>query len=181
MVSPLGRLPGWAKGMLEQARVARLGFADETDHPRVLPVTFVLCDEALYSAVDRKPKRASELARIRYLSRRPRAALTVDHYEDDWDALALETVRAQGKARIPGLGHHVHKNGDPRTARLFEIAEEAISAGWAELHPVARRGLLPTTAVMVYAPRDDFEGDVVADLIRISYSFARGNWGAERP
>ncbi|MDX3658848.1 citryl-CoA lyase [Streptomyces sp. ID05-26A] len=42
----------------------------------------------------------------------------------DWDALALETVRAQGKARIPGLGHHVHKNGDPRTARLYEIAEE---------------------------------------------------------
>jgi citrate synthase len=41
-----------------------------------------------------------------------------------WDALALETVRAQGKARIPGLGHHVHKNGDPRTARLFEIAAE---------------------------------------------------------
>ena len=46
--------------------------------------------------------------------------------EDDqgWDALALETVQAQGKARIPGLGHHVHKNGDPRTARLFEIAAE---------------------------------------------------------
>lgn len=42
----------------------------------------------------------------------------------DWDALALETVKAQGKARIPGLGHHVHKNGDPRTPRLFEIAEE---------------------------------------------------------
>jgi citrate synthase len=43
---------------------------------------------------------------------------------EDWDALALETLRAQGKARIPGLGHHVHKNGDPRTARLFQIAEE---------------------------------------------------------
>ncbi|MGW4209175.1 citryl-CoA lyase [Lentzea sp. NPDC004789] len=43
---------------------------------------------------------------------------------DDWDALALETLRQQGKARIPGLGHHVHKNGDPRTPRLFQIAEE---------------------------------------------------------
>ncbi|GHH33130.1 citryl-CoA lyase [Lentzea cavernae] len=42
----------------------------------------------------------------------------------DWDALALETLEAQGKARVPGLGHHVHKNGDPRTPRLFEIAEE---------------------------------------------------------
>jgi citrate synthase len=44
--------------------------------------------------------------------------------EAEWDALALETVRAQGKARIPGLGHHLHKNGDPRTPRLFQIAAE---------------------------------------------------------
>ncbi|SDG55479.1 citrate synthase [Lentzea fradiae] len=41
-----------------------------------------------------------------------------------WDELALETLRKQGKTRIPGLGHHVHKNGDPRTPRLYEIAEE---------------------------------------------------------
>jgi citrate synthase len=48
--------------------------------------------------------------------------------EDDagWDALALETVRAQRERRqfIPGLGHHVHKNGDPRTPRLMAIATE---------------------------------------------------------
>ena len=38
-----------------------------------------------------------------------------------WDALALETVTAQRAARrfVPGLGHHVHKDGDPRTPRLF--------------------------------------------------------------
>jgi citrate synthase len=43
-----------------------------------------------------------------------------------WDSLALETVRAQREARrfVPGLGHHVHKDGDPRTPRLFEIAAE---------------------------------------------------------
>ncbi|MFI9574980.1 citryl-CoA lyase [Microbispora rosea] len=43
-----------------------------------------------------------------------------------WDALALETVRARRQARrfIPGLGHHVHKEGDPRTPRLLEIAAE---------------------------------------------------------
>ncbi|MET9224215.1 citryl-CoA lyase [Lentzea sp. NPDC003310] len=51
-------------------------------------------------------------------------AVVRDHPDPDWDALALDTVRAQGKARIPGLGHHVHKNGDPRTARLYQIAEE---------------------------------------------------------
>jgi citrate synthase len=43
-----------------------------------------------------------------------------------WDALALVTVRAQREARrfVPGLGHHLHKEGDPRTARLFQIAAE---------------------------------------------------------
>ncbi|MEV7965965.1 citryl-CoA lyase [Sphaerisporangium sp. NPDC088356] len=43
-----------------------------------------------------------------------------------WDALALETVRRQREAKrfIPGLGHHVHKEGDPRTPRLMGIAAE---------------------------------------------------------
>ena len=43
-----------------------------------------------------------------------------------WDALALQTVQAQRAAKkfVPGLGHHVHKQGDPRTPRLFAIATE---------------------------------------------------------
>lgn len=43
-----------------------------------------------------------------------------------WDALALETVTVERAARrfVPGLGHHVHKQGDPRTPRLFQITAE---------------------------------------------------------
>jgi citrate synthase len=43
-----------------------------------------------------------------------------------WDAVALETVAATRaeKKFVPGLGHHVHKDGDPRTPRLFAIAAE---------------------------------------------------------
>jgi citrate synthase len=43
-----------------------------------------------------------------------------------WDALALAAVRRtreQG-AFVPGLGHPVHKQGDPRTPRLMQIADE---------------------------------------------------------
>jgi hypothetical protein len=54
------------------------------------------------------------------------------------------------------------------------LAEEAIQAGWAEQHPVARRGLISPNAVMVYAPRSDSERGVVEQLVRASYSFARG-------
>jgi citrate synthase len=46
--------------------------------------------------------------------------------EAGWDAVALATVRARRESGelVPGLGHHVHKDGDPRTPRLMQIARE---------------------------------------------------------
>ncbi|WP_043622754.1 citryl-CoA lyase [Nonomuraea candida] len=46
--------------------------------------------------------------------------------EAGWDELALTAVRERRErgALVPGLGHHVHKDGDPRTPRLFEIARQ---------------------------------------------------------
>jgi citrate synthase len=43
-----------------------------------------------------------------------------------WDALALEAVTAARAAKrlVPGLGHPVHKEQDPRTPVLIGIAEE---------------------------------------------------------
>lgn len=70
------------------ARVARLAFLDEGDQPRALPVTFAIADDAVWSAIDDKPKRTPEPARVRWLRRRPEAALVVDLYDDDWSRLA---------------------------------------------------------------------------------------------
>jgi PPOX class probable F420-dependent enzyme len=83
-------VPGWALEMLVSERVARLAFLDDSDRPRVLPVTFALAQGAVWSAVDEKPKRASgeDLARVRYLRRRPESSLCVDRYDDDWSRLA---------------------------------------------------------------------------------------------
>ena len=83
-------LPRWAASLLASAPVAHLGLADDDDNPRVMPVTFALHAGAVWSAVDRKPKRrpGTELARVRFLRRRPQAALTVDRYDDDWSKLA---------------------------------------------------------------------------------------------
>jgi PPOX class probable F420-dependent enzyme len=66
----------------------------------VLPVTFAIFEGALWSVVDQKPKRVSpaELARVRYLGRRPEAALTVDRYDEDWSKLAW--VQAIGRVEI---------------------------------------------------------------------------------
>ena len=84
----IDELPGWARALLDAERVARLAFVDDHDHPRVLPVTFAVADGAVWSAIDDKPKRRPEPARLRYLRRRPEAALCVDRYDDDWSRLA---------------------------------------------------------------------------------------------
>jgi citrate synthase len=45
--------------------------------------------------------------------------------EDGWDDLAREMVMARQRVgRVPGLGHNVHRDGDPRTPVLLRIAAE---------------------------------------------------------
>jgi citrate synthase len=46
--------------------------------------------------------------------------------DDEWDALARRAVAAERAAGrfIPGLGHPVHKTGDPRTPVIVGIAEQ---------------------------------------------------------
>ena len=94
----LAGLPGWAGDLVIAARVARLALLDADDRPRVLPVTFAVNDGAVYSAIDQKPKRAREPARVRWLRRRPEAALCVDRYDDDWDQLAW--VQLLGRVEV---------------------------------------------------------------------------------
>jgi PPOX class probable F420-dependent enzyme len=98
--SNLEELPAWSAELLANARVARLGLVDDHGHPRVLPVTFAIAGGRIWSAVDEKPKRSPgrELARVRYLRRDPRAALTVDRYSENWTELAW--VQVLGSARI---------------------------------------------------------------------------------
>ena len=82
----------WATTLLESERVGRLGLLDAEGAPRVLPVTFAVAEGRIWSAIDQKPKRAEKPARVRFLRRDPRAALTVDRYSDDWDELAWVQV-----------------------------------------------------------------------------------------
>lgn len=47
--------------------------------------------------------------------------------EADWDALATRAVQERRAAGgfVPGLGHHLHKDGDPRTPVLLDLARDA--------------------------------------------------------
>jgi PPOX class probable F420-dependent enzyme len=105
---PFTQLPVWGRDLLARARVAHLAFLDEDDRPRVLPVTFALAGSVVWSAIDSKPKRTAEPARVRLLRRRPEAALCVDRYEDDWSRLAWVQLLGrvdvlEAAAGVPGL------------------------------------------------------------------------------
>jgi PPOX class probable F420-dependent enzyme len=130
----LEELPEWAGELLASARVARLALLDERDLPRVLPVTFAVWEGAVWSAIDRKPKRAAEPARVRRLRRRPEAALLVDRYEDDWSQLAWLELR--GPVSIHPVGpalealalRYEQYRADPPPGPLLRL--EAQDAVW---------------------------------------------------
>ncbi len=73
--------------------------------------------------------------------------------EAGWDAVALRTLRERRASGmlVPGLGHHVHKEGDPRTPRLMRIATEeglfgphlSLFAAIGRVHPTVLGKTLP--------------------------------------
>jgi hypothetical protein len=93
-------------------------------------------------------------------------------------ALVLAPGEAAGPPEAFLIGRefaHLHPAPDHSLHAMLptETVAEAVAAGWAEPHPVALRGLIPPTAVMLYAPRDEAELDVVEGLVRASHAFAR--------
>ena len=83
---------------LDGARVARLATVDPRGRPHVVPISFALDGDTLYTAVDEKPKRTRELQRLRNIQANPQVEVLIDHYEDDWSRLWW--VRLRGTARI---------------------------------------------------------------------------------
>ena len=71
---------------------------------------------------------------------------------------------------------HIHPmpDGSLHAALPPAVAQEAVEMGWAELHPVARMGYIPQNVVMIYAPRDAEEIEVVAGLVVEAYRYAGG-------
>lgn len=92
-------------------------------------------------------------------------------------ALVLEADAAAGPSEAFMVGQefcHVHAQGDYSLhANLpVPLAAAAERAGWAEPHFLVHTGQAPPTVVMIYAPRDESERDVVLQLVRAAYEFA---------
>lgn len=68
---------------------------------------------------------------------------------------------------------HIHPDGSLHASLPPERAREAIEAGWAEPHPIARH-IGHEGMVMLYTPRTMEELDVIFQLIVDSYNFVTG-------
>jgi PPOX class probable F420-dependent enzyme len=89
---------GTALARFARASVASLGTTRETGSPHLVPITFAVDGETVYSMVDRKPKTTTALKRLANIAAHPEVSLLVDHYEDDWTRLWW--VRVDGTATV---------------------------------------------------------------------------------
>ena len=99
-----------ARERFAAARVARLATADRAGTPHLVPVVFAVEDDRIYTVTDAKPKRTTELRRLRNVRENPAVALLVDRYDEDWERLWW--ARAEGRGRVleldqPEAGHAV--------------------------------------------------------------------------
>lgn len=98
------------------ARVARLATVDDNGQPHLVPIVFALAGQTIYSVVDDKPKRTTELQRLRNVRSNPQVSALVDHYDEaDWGALWW--VRADGGARVLDLA-------EPEAHRAVQLLVE---------------------------------------------------------
>jgi PPOX class probable F420-dependent enzyme len=90
--------------ILRSFRVGHLATADAKAVPHLVPICFVYDGQAVYTAIDHKPKRATgyRMKRIRNMLENPRVTFLVDHYEEDW--LRLSYVMIQGTAQLLDSG-----------------------------------------------------------------------------
>lgn len=86
--------------VLQQHRIGHLATADLHGAPHLVPICFAYNGQAIYSAVDHKPKRQTgyRMKRMRNIVDNPQVAFLVHHYEEDWQQLYYVMIR--GRASI---------------------------------------------------------------------------------
>jgi PPOX class probable F420-dependent enzyme len=90
--------PAEAMRRLSSSQVARLATVNQKGLPHVVPIVFAIDGDTLYFAVDAKPKKTTDLQRLKNIAANPVVSVLADHYEDDWSELWW--VRADGTAHV---------------------------------------------------------------------------------
>jgi PPOX class probable F420-dependent enzyme len=93
--------PEEARGTFLRQPHAILATADASGVPHLVPVVFAAVGDQLVLVVDHKPKRSTDLKRLRNIAANPHVSLLAEHYADDWSTLWW--ARADGTARVSPL------------------------------------------------------------------------------
>lgn len=76
---------------------------------------------------------------------------------------------------------HPQYDGSMHLMLPLECTRELFVKGWGEPHPMVATGMIPATAVMVFAPRDLQEIETALQILAISYDFACGKLSNPAP
>jgi PPOX class probable F420-dependent enzyme len=87
---------------LRSARVGRMATVTPEHRPHVVPFVFALVERDVglvtFWVVDRKPKRTTDIKRLRNIEGNPAVEFVVDGYDEEWGGLWW--VRCAGTARV---------------------------------------------------------------------------------
>ena len=110
---------------LNGSGVSRLATADADGVPHVVPVCHIATADAVY--VTNGPTRKGRIAkRGRNVLENPRAALVVDHYDEDWTAIGY--VLVQGSAELLEEGEEHDKGVRLLKQRYYQMREWPVEA-----------------------------------------------------
>ena len=73
--------------LLDNVQVARLALINRKNLPEAMPIVFARHEDTIFSPVDGKPKRSSNLARIKNINANSNTMLLIDHYSQNWEEL----------------------------------------------------------------------------------------------
>jgi PPOX class probable F420-dependent enzyme len=96
-----------ARRLFTGARVAVLATVDPSGRPHLVPITFVVDGDRVWTAVDGKSKRTTQLRRHANIRANPAVSLLAQHWDEDWSCLWW--VRADGIATISETGPAVDR------------------------------------------------------------------------
>ena len=117
--------PDEARGRFAEASVAYLATVGADGAPHIVPITFALDRDVIYTAVDAKPKRGTPLRRFENVTGNPRVSVLVDRYDDDWTRLWW--ARADGRASIVTDGDELDRALSALRERYPQYARVALT------------------------------------------------------